>query len=87
MPLPLFNYLLSDDTDFTQSLTVCSDGDDENRLPSRHVPPFAAFSSRLPLSPSPELADVQNGITVFPLKSFLLTKLLAGHAAMPHQMG
>lgn len=31
--------------------------------------------------------EVQKGITVLPLKSLSVTKLLTGHAAMPHQMG
>lgn len=35
----------------------------------------------------PDDVDVQNGITVLPLKSLPLTKLFTGQAAMPHQIG
>ena len=37
--------------------------------------------------PVKALADVQNGITVFPVKSLAFTKVLTGQAAIPHQMG
>ena len=30
---------------------------------------------------------MQNGITVFPVKSFALTNVSTGHAAIPHQIG
>ena len=39
------------------------------------------------LSPKPELAEVANGITVLPVKSFASTNVSTGHAAIPHQMG
>lgn len=38
-------------------------------------------------SGKPDDVDVQNGITVLPLKSLPLTKLFTGQAAMPHQIG
>ena len=44
-------------------------------------------ASSFALSPTPDEAEVQNGMTVLPLKSFALTKLFTGHAASPHQMG
>ena len=50
--------------------------------------PVPASSARLePDSPIGELADVQNGMTVFPEKSLPLAKPSVGQAAMPHQMG
>lgn len=39
-----------------------------------------------PLSPKPELEEVQKGTTVFPVKSFAFTKLSTGHAAIPHHI-
>ena len=36
---------------------------------------------------APEDEEVQNGITVLPVKSLPLTKLSIGHAAIPHQIG
>ena len=56
-------------------------------MPSFHSPFFAMALSCLSLSPIPELAEVQNGITVLPVKSFTLTNPFTGHAAIPHQMG
>ena len=35
----------------------------------------------------PEDADVQNGITVFPLKSLASTNVFTGQAAIPHHIG
>ena len=53
------------------------------QLPSFHLSytechsPVPAISSKsFPLSPIPEDADVQNGITVFPVKSFDFTNTL-----------
>lgn len=71
----------------SHSLTCVSDTFEENLIPSSQFPvPAASFSSS-PLSPKPELTDVQNGITVFPVKSFALINPSTGHAAMPHQIG
>ena len=33
----------------------------------------------------PDDEDVQNGITVFPVKSLASTNVSTGHAAIPHQ--
>ena len=70
-----------------QLSTSESDGLDLKRCPSNQVPPFASSSSKSPLSPKPEDDDVQNGITVFPVKSFAFTKVSTGHAAIPHHIG
>lgn len=64
-----------------------SDGFDLKRCPSSQFPPFASSASKSPLCPNPDDDDVQNGITVFPLKSFALTKVSTGHAAIPHHIG
>lgn len=60
-----------------------SDGLDVKRCPCIQFPDFASLSSSSPLCPSPEDAEVQNGITVFPLKSFAFTNVSTGHAAIP----
>ena len=57
------------------------------RRPSCQLPPLAISASKVPLCPSPELVEVQKGITVFPVKSLFFTKSFTGQAAMPHQMG
>lgn len=64
-----------------------SDAPPWNRSPSFQSPVPVISSRRLPLSPIPEVAAVQNGMTVFPVKSFSFTKLSTGHAAIPHQIG
>ena len=56
-------------------------------LPQAQSPVPAISASKAPLSPMLELEDVQNGITVLPVKSLAVTKALTGHAAMPHQIG
>lgn len=66
---------------------VSVDSPEENRSPSSQFPVPAISSSKFPLSPSPELADVQNGMTVFPVKSFAVINPSTGHAAIPHQIG
>ena len=71
----------------TQSSTVCVFADELNRWPSFQSPVVASFARLLALEPSGELADVQNGITVLPLKSLARTKAFTGHAASPHQIG
>ncbi|WCA41034.1 hypothetical protein PGB23_00895 [Bifidobacterium pseudolongum subsp. pseudolongum] len=71
----------------TQSSTVCVFADELNRWPSFQSPVVASLASSLALDPSGELTDVQNGITVLPLKSLPCTKLFTGHAASPHQIG
>ena len=58
-----------------------------NRWPSSQVPASTNSASSSPLWPMPEETEVQNGMTVLPVKSLTATKLLMGHAAMPHQMG
>ena len=60
---------------------------ERNRWPSSQVPVPAASARSWPLSPKPELEEVQKGITVLSVKSLAATKLLTGQAAMPHQMG
>lgn len=64
-----------------------SDGLELNLCPSNQFPLFAFSASNSPLSSKPDDDDVQNGITVFPLKSFASTKVSTGHAAIPHQIG
>ena len=56
-------------------------------MPSSQFPVLAASSKSLPLSPNPELEEVQKGITVFPVKSLFSINVLTGHAAIPHQIG
>lgn len=56
-------------------------------MPSSQRPVPAASASSVPLLPSPDEAEVQKGIPVFPVKSLAAAKLLTGHAAIPHQMG
>lgn len=58
-----------------------------NLFPSCQSPVPAISASNLPLSPSSEDADVQNGITVLPVKSLELINVFTGHAAIPHQIG
>lgn len=58
-----------------------------NLSPSSQFPLPAISSSNFPESPSPELEDVQNGITVLPEKSLFFMKSLTGHAAIPHHIG
>ena len=60
---------------------------EEKRWPSCHSPVPASSASNSPLSPRPELEEVQNGMTVLPVKSLASTKPSTGQAAMPHQMG
>ena len=72
---------------WTQSVISPSEARDENRLPSVQFPESAASAKSLSLFPMPELDEVQNGITVFPEKSFALMNVLIGQAAMPHQIG
>ena len=62
-----------------------SDAPPWNRSPSFQSPVPVISSRRLPLSPIPDEAAVQNGMTVFPVKSLSFTKLSTGHAAIPHQ--
>ena len=64
-----------------------SDGFDLKRCPSSQLPVPASSASNSPLWPNPDEDDVQNGITVFPVKSFAATKVFTGHAAIPHQIG
>ena len=69
------------------SFISASDGFSLNLCPSCQFPPFASSASKSPLLPKPDDAEVQNGITVFPLKSFAFTNVSTGHAAIPHQIG
>ena len=71
----------------THDLTVLSDALDENLCPVCQSPVPAISQSSFPLSPKPELAEVQNGITVLPEKSLLFTKVFTDQAAIPHQIG
>lgn len=70
----------------THACTSEADAFERNLCPSCQSPVPAISSNRLPLSPIPDEADVQNGITVFPVKSLSFTKLSSGHAAIPHQI-
>ena len=72
---------------FTQDCTSSSEGLERKRTPSCQSPVPASSASSVPLSPRPELAEVQKGITVLPVKSLASTKPLTGQAAMPHQIG
>lgn len=69
------------------SLTEFSSGNSENRIPSSQFPVPAIFSRLVPLSPSPELVEVQKGTTFFPVKSLFLIKLLTTQEASRHQIG
>ena len=69
------------------SLISESDGLALKRCPSNQFPELASSASNSPLLPKPDDVDVQNGITVFPLKSFALTNVSTGHAAIPHHIG
>lgn len=60
---------------------------DENLFPSSQFPLSAMDSKFFPLFPRPLDAEVQNGITILPLKSLALTKVFTGQAAIPHQIG
>ena len=64
-----------------------SDALDENLWPFFQLPVLVKFSSNLPLFPKLDDADVQNGITVLPVKLLSFTKLSTGQAAIPHQIG
>ena len=70
-----------------QSLIVESEGLELKRWPFCQLPPFASFWSFVPLSPKPDEAEVQKGITVLLEKSLALTNVSTGHAAIPHQIG
>ena len=56
-----------------QATTSSSESLDRNLSPSNQLPVPAISSNSRPLSPIPEDADVQNGITVFPVKSLFST--------------
>ena len=71
----------------TQSTTSASSTPDRNLMPSCQSPVPARSASRVPLSPIPDEEEVQNGITVLPVKSLFSTNVSTGHAAMPHQIG
>lgn len=72
---------------FTHSFIIFSFSFELNLLPSSQVPVSLRLFSFFTLSPKGLDADVQNGITVLPVKLFSLTKLFTGHAAMPYQIG
>ena len=71
----------------TQDATSSSLTPDRNLCPSCQFPVPAISARSCPLSPMPEEAEVQKGITVLPVKSLFSTKESTGHAAIPHQMG
>ena len=71
----------------THSLTEPLLGFSERRFPSSQSPVPAIFSRFVPLLPIPELADVQNRTTFFPVKLLLLMKLFTIHGASPHRIG
>ena len=68
-------------------VTCSREAPEENRIPVCQSPVPAICASSSPLCPSPELEEVQKGMTVFPVKSLFFTKSLTGQAALPHQMG
>ena len=72
---------------FTHSCTSASSTLDRNLIPSCQSPVPAISANSCPLSPSPEDAEVANGITVLPVKSLFSIKESTGHAAIPHQIG
>jgi len=74
-------------SDLTHLEISDSDAPELNLCPAFQLPVPAIFCNKLPLSPIPDDADVQNGITVLPVKSLPFTKLLTGHAAIYHQIG
>ena len=69
---------------------ICSSSFDtfpEKRLPCSQLPLPACAASVSSLCPMSLLPEVQNGITVIPVKSWLSTKVLMIRGACPHQMG
>lgn len=71
----------------THVRTPSAEAPDEKRSPVSQFPVPAASASSSPLSPRSELDEVQNGITVFPVKSFAVTNPSTDHAAICHQIG
>ena len=72
------------------STQLCSPESDTfapKRVAGRKVPVPASSPSVSPVRPAPLLAEVQKGITVTPVKSWLSTKLHRMRGASPHQMG
>lgn len=70
----------------TQDTTSSSETLERNRIPSCQSPVPASSASSSPLSPKPELADVQKGMTVFPHpSSHLQYQPLAPHSSGFHQ--
>ena len=68
--MPLKNYLFNYNPRLsTQAATSSSEALDRNLSPSNQLPVPAISSNSYPLSPISDDADVQNGITVFPVKS------------------
>ena len=57
------------------------------RRPSSHSPVPAIAARSCALEPMGDEPDVQNGMTVLPVKSLPATKLSIAHEALPHQMG
>ena len=73
--MPLKNYLFNYNPRLsTQATTSSSEALDWNLCPSCQSPVPAMSASNSPLSPIPEDAEVQNGMTVFPVKSLSSTK-------------
>lgn len=75
--------------DLTKAIEFIYDHAEELEVdtPVCHSPVPAILASSSPLSPKSELAEVQNGITVFPVKSLVSINASTGHAAIPHQIG
>lgn len=82
-----YHSCLPSSRDVTHSRTMLSEAPDLNRIPVCQFPVPAISSSNSPLCPKTELDEVQNGITVFPVKSFDVINLFTGHEAIPHQIG
>ena len=61
-----------------------SDAPELNLCPSFQFPELASSCSNFPLWPKLDEAEVQNGITVLPVKSLSLTKVSTGQTAIPH---
>ena len=87
MTAAAINFLLIIQSSLTHSLTLLSDAPDENLRPSCQSPVPTISASSFPLCPIPDEADVQNGITVFPVKSLAFTNPSTLQAAIPHQIG
>ena len=70
-----------------QSCSSASDMPRVRRVEARNVPVPASSPRASPVRPGPLLPEVQNGITVMPVKSWLSTKVERMRGESPYQMG